>query len=146
MTREEEIKNAANKYIENIDFSDYVKTDAYDAFIAGAEWADGNSDWSEEKVEPHTVGQFTGLHDKNGKEIYEGDIVKWTDEKDRMDKFLLCYVDWHKHLCKFYLSFGEEQKVNDSKADIFEMMRSGYNYEVIGNIYDATELLKGDEK
>lgn len=99
-----------------------------------------------ECVDINTIGQFTGLHDKNGKEIYEGDIVKWTDEKDRMDKFLLCYVDWHKHLCKFYLSFGEEQKVNDSRTDIFEMMRMGYNYEVIGNIYDNPELLKGCEK
>ena len=38
MTREEEIKNAANEYIENVDFTDYVKSDAYDAFIAGVNW------------------------------------------------------------------------------------------------------------
>ena len=38
-------------------------------------WADGESDWCEEKVEPHTVGQFTGLHDANGNEIRLGDTI-----------------------------------------------------------------------
>ena len=86
-------------------------------------------------VKPDTVGQYTGFHDKNGKEIYEGDIVRWDDD-------LICYVDWHKHLCKFYFSFGEEQKINDSKIDIFNMNRMGYYYEVIGNIYDNLNLLQ----
>lgn len=40
MTREEEIENAAIKYHKDIDYSDYADMDVYDAFIAGAEWAD----------------------------------------------------------------------------------------------------------
>lgn len=94
-------------------------------------------------VDPSTVGQFTGLYDKNGKEIYEGDVVRLTG---KTNETLLFNVDWHKHLCKFYLSFGEEQKVNDTKTDIFEIMRMGYNYEVIGNIHDNKELIEGGEK
>jgi len=74
--------------------------------------------------------QFTGLHDKNGKEIYEGDIVKdSTDIPARIE-----YDDG-----AFILRILTGQFANST-----DMAGEGNNqfYEVIGNIYENPELLK----
>jgi len=84
-----------------------------------------------DEVSPDTIGQYTGMNDKNGKEIYEGDIFKagyfgeadvvtWDDKNAR-------YIGRSP---KGYISYvGREPAV-----------------EIIGNIHDNPELLKGGEQ
>ena len=81
----------------------------------------------EEKVIPETVGQYTGLTDKNGKKIFEGDIVKGT--------FLGFPVSIKDYV--FYISWQED--ITGYGANYFE------NVEVISNIHDNPELLKGGD-
>lgn len=74
-----------------------------------------------------TLMQYTGLHDKNGKEIYEGDIVESffvdTDEAgNEIYKYYIMEVKYDEILCSY-------------KIDKF------MNLEVIGNIYENKELL-----
>ena len=83
---------------------------------------DDNAHW----VIPETVGQFTGLHDKNGKEIYEGDIVGFAN-------------------CMHVVYIGEGYNcVNiDSLVDGFPpSYKNIVGRDVIGNIHDNPELYK----
>src|SRR5690606_6274842 len=75
-------------------------------------------------VEPKSVGQYTGLKDKNGKEIYEGDIILFNNFGDTLDKVVY-------------------------SPGCFHTSRGGYlldkirEIEIIGNIYEHPELLEG---
>ena len=85
----------------------------------------------EEKVILETVGQYTGVTDKNGTKIFEGDIVKrfWSG------KMCIYQVDYDNGLASFIGQAGTSFTTFGYDSEEFE---------VIGNIYDNPELLGGN--
>ena len=73
------------------------------------------------KVERNTVSQFTGLCDKNGKKIFEGDIVESPNGTQG-------FIEWQNAECAFLVNIGDDWQTMDDCP-----------YEVIGNIYDNKE-------
>lgn len=93
------------------------------------------------EVDPETVGQFTGLTDKNGKKIFEGDIVKeWSSHWKTP---LKTEVNIYEVVCEYLGSLHLIRKTEYGENSTPLYRRSVV--EVIGNIYDNPELL-GEQK
>lgn len=101
---------------------------------------------SKSKVDPESVGQFTGLVDKNGKKIFEGDILTIARKMDGMGTYYVptlaspvnVEVKWD------FCGWMWETLCEDKRYLHFPEAWCHFECEVIGNIHDNPELLEGE--
>ena len=91
------------------------------------------------EVDRETVGQYTGKTDKNKKRVFDGDIIRMFDAKPPFD---VGVVQWDDHDQCYVVRSTWSEKCH--LTDFGNLGRPEY-FEVIGNIHDNPELLKGGE-
>ena len=95
-------------------------------------WAKSSIVWEYAEVDPETVCQYTGLTDKNGRKIFEGDIVK--------DSSCGLYtVNWSNENGMY------EVRQYNCSMDSFDVFLA-CDCEVVGNVFDNFELIGGNAK
>lgn len=94
-------------------------------------------EWHE--VDPDTVGQYTGLTDKNGKKIFEGDIVRILGNQDVEDWKNVDYTALIAFLDGGFCAL--DGTIEDHGFRRYALARLDFDLEVIGNTHDNPDLL-----
>ena len=111
-------------------FSTYFKTEERHSIFLPKPENDNGGYWVED-IDPETVGQFTSLHDCDGKEIFEGDILDFNG--------LTVEVRFVRGVFAFLANGNiDEELCGDCRTDLFA--------KVIGNVYENPDILKGGNK
>lgn len=95
-------------------------------------------------VDPSTISQYTGLKDKNGKRIFDGDILHIAKIADALGGYYRPPLDYHVNVVvKWDLcAWMWETLCEDKRYISFPNAWSHYECEIIGNVHDNPELLK----
>lgn len=117
----------------------FCDTDLEQSYIQGYDYYTGENGLQREafcyEVIPETVGQYTGLTDKIGKKIFEGDVLRraYHPEEDVV-------IEWFDGS----FMFKEVHNPNDDEYSILCCVQNAVSHlKVIGNIYDNPELIGG---
>lgn len=111
--------------------------------------ADRNGEWGWIKVDPDTICQYTGLQDKNGRKIWENDILRGCQYPYLSDGNCNYYAEviWFEncHAFGIYTFKNPKSNVRGISEGNTELMEDwiSEDWEVIGNIFDNAELLEG---
>ena len=101
-----------------------------------------------DEVDPDTICQFTGLTDKNGKKIWESDIISYQRDnddcpfpnKDTKKRFGKVFYQGFRSTFAIGMGKNGSKSIND---DLWKYVQNGNRVEVIGNQFDNPELLQG---
>ena len=98
------------------------------------------------EVDSETVCQYTGLTDKNGRKIFEGDIVKYHFGEDvapvRFGSYQSCFDSQQTEHCGFYVDWKENRNLRKDLGYWVHMVDA----EIVGNIHDNSELIGADKQ